>query len=174
METQNQQELKASKEFSVSVEQLFQAWNDPEQLTQWWQPMGYSLNDVTNELKEGGSVRYSFNNNSLIISGKYEEVKANEKLRYTWNWEFPDNAIKNASYLLNIEFRPKEKGSEIHVTQENLQSDETIHPNSEGWDKGLSELEKFLSRGTRSQGIPMPENEEGYRERPEQVKVGGG
>jgi uncharacterized protein YndB with AHSA1/START domain len=174
MKMQNQQPVKASKEFSVSVQEVFQAWNDPEKLKQWWRPMGNNITDVTNELKEGGTVRYTFSDNSLVISGKYEEVKLNEKLRYTWNWEFTDDAVRNAAYRLCIEFVSRENGSEIHVTQENVQSAEAVHPNAEGWDKGLADLEKFLA-GTKGSNAPHTGvTEPGYRERPEQVKVGGG
>jgi uncharacterized protein YndB with AHSA1/START domain len=179
MQINNQQKVEASKEFTVPVERLYEAWNNPEQLKQWWKPLGNHLKEVTNDLKEGGAVKYIFENNSLVISGTYEEVKKNEKLVYSWNWEFPENAIKNASYKLTIQFSGKDNGSAIKVLQETVQSEEMVHPNEEGWDTGLTDLEKFLSgnlsEGVKQQGnVSEADETPSYRERPEQQKVGGG
>lgn len=177
METNKAQKMEASKQFSVPVERLFQAWNDPAQLKQWWKPMGNHLMEVTNDLKVDGTVRYVFNDNTLIISGEYEDVKENEKLTYTWNWNFPADAVKNASYKLNILFSKKDQGSEIRVTQEQIQDEETLHPNEEGWDKGLTDLENFLNsqqHESAQEKSGAASEEPGYQESPEQIKVGGG
>ncbi|GEO11304.1 SRPBCC family protein [Segetibacter aerophilus] len=180
METNNSQKIEVSKQFSVPVEKLYQAWNDPQQLKQWWKPMGKDLKDVTNDLKEGGEVRYTFEDESLVIAGKYEEVKPNERLAYTWDWQFPNDAAKNAAYKLTIEFASKGSGSEIRVTQEDAQSEENLHPNENGWEKGLSDLESFLG-GDQPQGSSGQQeqsnaaaHDEGYQGSPEQEKVGGG
>lgn len=175
MDMQNQQKVEASKQFSVSVERLFQAWNDPEQLKQWWKPMGNQLNQVTNDLKPGGTVSYTFADNTLIISGKYEEVKENEQLVYTWNWDFPGNPVKNANYKLNVRFSASDNGSEIYVVQENNGNEENMHPNDEGWDQGLSDLDAFLtSHQEGSEGLSATTDGSGYQELPDQLKVAGG
>lgn len=178
METNNQQKVEASKQFAVPVEKLYEAWNDPEQLKQWWRPLGNHLKDVTNELKSGGTVRYMFNDDALVISGTYDEVKPNEKLVYSWNWEFPGNAVKNASYKLTILFSGQQSGSQVHVLQETIKSDEMLHPKEDGWEKGLEDLANFLDGNSTDasdkQTQPDTSEEAGYRERPEQQKVGGG
>jgi uncharacterized protein YndB with AHSA1/START domain len=181
MENNNQQKVEASKHFSAPVEKLFEAWNNLEQLKQWWKPMGYTLQEVINDLAVGGTVRYVFEGDKLVIDGKYEEVKENEKLVYTWNWQFPDSPEKNGDYKLVVQFASRENGSELNITQQNLKSDEGIHPNEEGWDKALEELETFLdgnnskldNSGEQQKLHEQPE-EAGYREKPEQQKVGGG
>lgn len=179
METNNKQKVEASKQFSVSVEKLYEAWNNPEQLKQWWKPLGNHLIEVTNDLKVGGTVKYVFNDNALVISGTYDEVRQNEKLVYSWNWEFPENAVKNASYRLTIHFATHENGSQIHVLQETIQSDEMLHPREDGWEKGLADFANLLNKNSLdasgNQAQQTADNEvPGYRERPEQQKVGGG
>jgi uncharacterized protein YndB with AHSA1/START domain len=180
MEINNQQKVEASKQFSVPVEKLYEAWNNPDQLKQWWKPLGNALREVTNDLKPGGTVRYVFDDNTLVISGTYEEVEKNQKLVYSWNWQFPDNAIKNASYKLTVQFSSTDSGSKINVVQETIKSEEIVHPNEDGWNKGLSDLESFLtgkdsSEDSANEGQSGTGQEEpGYRERPEQQKVGGG
>ncbi len=172
--------VEAGKSFSVSIDLLYNAWTNPEQLKQWWKPMGNSLKEVINDVKEGGTVRYLFENDKLIISGKYLEVKEKEKLVYTWSWELPEDAVRKASYKLTVNFINKDNGSEIKVVQENFQDEESMLPHREGWEKGLSDLEHFLSAGNtapenKENEAKTPESETGgYREDPEQVKVGGG
>src|SRR4051812_48756074 len=136
METNKPFKLEVSKRFPVPVEVLFAAWNDPEQLKHWWKPMGNQLKEVTNDLKVGGTIRYIFNENSLIISGNYHEVKENERLVYSWNWDFPEDAVKNAAFKLTVEFSKDGSGSTIHIVQEDSQQHETIQVNEDGWNKG--------------------------------------
>lgn len=170
--------VKTAKSFPVTAEQLYNAWTNPDQLKQWWKPMGNSLKEVINDLKQGGTVRYIFNDNKLVISGEYLEVKENEKLVYTWKWELPHDAVRNAEYKLAVNFVNKGDGSEINVLQENFETEESMLPHQEGWEKGLNDLENFLTSNTSTENIQNQEQNadgesEGYREDPEQVKVGG-
>jgi uncharacterized protein YndB with AHSA1/START domain len=179
MEINKELQVDARKSFSVGVDELYNAWTSPEQLKQWWKPMGNTLQDVTNDLKKGGIVRYVFTDNKLVISGEYLDVKEKEKLEYTWNWELPDDAVRNAPYKLTVSFAATNNGSEIHVLQQNFDDEESMVPHQQGWEKGLAELEQFLSgrntsTGSNTTGTQMPNKESaGYREDPAQVKVGG-
>lgn len=180
MEKDQALKIEASRDFTVTAEQLYKAWNDPEQLKHWWKPMGNSLQEVTNDLRVGGLVKYTFSNNNLVIKGQYEEVQENKKLIYTWNWEFTHDPHKNAEYKLHVHFNNTPNGSSLKVIQENNRQDETLHPNEEGWEKGLSNLEAFLKGNAQMQQPVLneksnetPENS-GYRELPDQQKVAGG
>jgi uncharacterized protein YndB with AHSA1/START domain len=177
METNRPFRLEVSKNFQVPVEVLFAAWNDPEQLKHWWKPMGNQLREVTNDLTVGGTIRYVFTEDSLIISGNYEEVKENERLVYSWNWDFPQDPLKNAAFKLTVDFVKEDNSSTIRIVQEENQQEETLQVNEDGWNKGLAELEAYLQGSVQSGGKEpkgSTAEEAGYRERPEQQKVGGG
>lgn len=180
METNKARKVEVTKQFPVSPQKLYQAWTGPEQLKQWWKPMGNKLVEVINDLKEGGTVSYTCNDDSLTISGKYEEVRENEKLVYSWNWQFKEDVVKNAAYKLTVQFEGKESGSAIYIIQERVLNEVTTSANEEGWDKGLSDLEAFLASSIdngsnhQSKGDEKASVEPGYQEMPEQQKVGGG
>ncbi|WP_018616731.1 SRPBCC family protein [Segetibacter koreensis] len=180
MEINKALKVEARKSYSVSPDELYKAWTDPEQLKQWWKPMGNTLKEVTNDIKVGGRVRYVFEDDKLIISGEYMEVKEKEKLVYSWNWELPEDAVRNAEYKLTVNFASKDYGSEIHILQENFQDDETLLPHQQGWEKGLTDLKEFLEGSNtgsedKKDDAQAPSAESGgYREDPAQVKVGGG
>lgn len=167
METNKTFKLETSKEFSVPANQLYKAWTEPKQLKQWWKPIGNQLIEVDNDIKEGGKVTYKFAEDTLRISGEYLEVKEGENLTYTWNWEFPNDAVKNGAFKLNVRFEDKGNGSKLHVTQENFQDEETLQPHKEGWDKALNDLKNYLEKNKAVENT-------GYREVPEQQKVAGG
>jgi uncharacterized protein YndB with AHSA1/START domain len=168
--------VEVQKDFQVPVEQLYKAWNEPEQLKQWWRPMGNQLDDVTNDLKQGGTVRYVFNKETIVISGQYEEVKPNEKLVYSWDWHLKEDMLRNANYKLTVTFNSTGNGSSIHILQENFENEESMQPHREGWEKGLTDLQSFLGGNANTSGKQPVSTDAtaGYGESPEQQKVGGG
>jgi uncharacterized protein YndB with AHSA1/START domain len=161
---------------------LYGAWTEPEQLKQWWKPIGNQLKEVDNDLKKGGKVAYKFSEDTLRISGEYLEVKEGQSLAYTWNWEFPNDAVKNGAFKLNIRFEDKGNGSRLYVTQENFKDEESLQPHKEGWDKALNDLKNYLEGKSGAANVSSEsknatvnnDGSAGYMETPEQQKVGGG
>jgi uncharacterized protein YndB with AHSA1/START domain len=95
----------------VPAKQLYDAWTEPEQLKQWWKPIGNQLAEVDNNIRKGGRVAYQFAEDTLRISGEYLEVNEGKNLVYTWNWEFPQDVVKNGAFKLNVRFEDKGNGS---------------------------------------------------------------
>jgi uncharacterized protein YndB with AHSA1/START domain len=150
METNTNQVIQISKEFPVSVDELYNAWISPDALKEWWKPMGHQLKDITNELKEGGRIKYVFQDNNgdtvLNIDGNYSEVAERERLEYSWNWQFPKDPVGNSEFMLTIIFSAQGNGSKLDVRQENLKDEEAIRIHKEGWDGALNDLHDYLSR----------------------------
>ena len=187
--------IEIERNFNVDVATLFKAWTEAEHLKQWWHPMGESLTDVKNELREGGAVEYYVGNAGLEITGTYSEVIPNEKLVYSWVWNMSDEGSENG-YSLNVSFSAEGDGSKLRVVQEGFSGPELLKPHQDGWDKGLDDLEAYLSGNAQNAGAGDPQDQTsgsgqpqqdnlksaegmsdrsgGYNEAPEQVKVGGG
>ena len=178
-ENQKTHTIEVSQDFSVPVEELFQAWTEAEHLKQWWHPMGDSLESVTNELQTDGAVEYQFNKNEFRVSGKYKEAEINKKLVYTWNWDFDKDDLLNETYTLSISFESNDGGSSIHVVQEGLESEEAAPADEGAWKTELENLKKYLEKSANSakENLKTDEGQSdrsgGYNEAPEQVKVGG-
>ncbi|MCF0074257.1 SRPBCC domain-containing protein [Dyadobacter sp. CY261] len=191
--------IEIERQFDVDVETLFKAWTEAEQLKQWWHPMGESLTDVKNDLNEGGEVAYYVGEAGLEITGTYKEVVLNEKLVYSWVWNMSDEGSESG-YSLNVSFSAEGEGSKLRVIQEGFSGPEFLKPHQDGWDKGLDDLESYLSGNSKgidagesqnetqdeTSGYEPPQRDNlksaegmsdrsgGYNEAPEQVKVGGG
>lgn len=150
METNNAIQLTLSKDFNVPVARLYQAWITPDDLKQWWRPMGNILQHATTPPKQDGQIEYVFANeqgaHSFTITGVYKEVQEEKKLVYTWNWQIPAATVGDSAFLLTIEFSAAASGSRINVTQENFTDEEAVHPHQDGWEKALTDLQQFLSQ----------------------------
>ena len=147
---QTQQTIHAKKEFTANVNNLYDAWVNPDKLKEWWQPAGNKLVHVLNEVQEGGAIKYEFANESgektIVITGEYKEVKPAEKLVYSWDWHMPDSDnYANNHFELTIEFSSEGAGSLIQVMQANEDVEESIQPTKRGWEDELESLNKFLS-----------------------------
>ena len=150
METTTQR-LEVSKEFNVTASKLYEAWIKEEHLKAWWHPMNNNLQEVENNVSEGGQVKYVFVNaegeHSFTISGKYKEVAAGKRLVYTWNWDVPTDSIGSSTYILAISFIDMDNNrSRIEVIQEDFKEEESVQPHKEGWEKALADLENYLSQ----------------------------
>lgn len=150
MEKTNNIQLKLSKDFPVPVDRLYNAWINPDDLKQWWRPMGNQLQQATTNPAPGAPVEYVFateqGEHSFTITGNYKEVEEGKRLVYTWNWQVPNAAVGESEFLLTIAFSSGEDGSRIDVTQDNFKDEESVRPHHEGWEKALDDLHQFLSK----------------------------
>lgn len=136
-------------DFAVPVDRLYEAWISEDDLKMWWKPSENELEKVVQQVQEGGDIRYEFKGPTgkinLIITGKYKEVKPNEKLVYSWNWDVSAEGIGKSDHELTIEFLKLGDNSKIKVTQDNFKDDESVNPHREGWIKALDALDSFLT-----------------------------
>lgn len=131
--------------FDAEVETLFQAWTQLEHLSQWWHPMGETLNDVKAELKQGGAVTYYIGEAGLEITGIYREVVPNQKLVYTWIWNMNDEGSIEG-YTLHVEFKSIDKAnSKLEVLQEGFSSVDSMASHQEAWVGSMNNLATYLS-----------------------------
>jgi uncharacterized protein YndB with AHSA1/START domain len=169
--------LEISKQFESSKENLYKAWTEPEQLKQWWKPMGKQLIDVKNNISEGGEVVYTFEDNSLTIDGKYEKVVENDLLEYSWNWHLTSEPIEDASYKLSVRFEGDSNHSTLSITQKGFSNREHVQPHNEGWEQGLQQLKEYVEKtGNNVASVKGQQKPPitGYNETEEQLKVAGG
>lgn len=87
--------LEIRRTFEAPREKVFEAWTLPEALTQWWGPEGYATPSAEVDLRPGGRYRLGMkklpDGEIFYLSGAYREVRAPEKLVYTWRWNTPRN-----------------------------------------------------------------------------------
>ncbi len=67
---------------SAPLEQVFDAWTKPEQITQWWDPTGTPLSECTIDLRPGGKFRFVNRDNAHAppFEGAYSVIDRPAKL----------------------------------------------------------------------------------------------
>ena len=78
-------EIRITRVYDASVEAVWDAWTDPEQVAQWWGPRGFTLTTHGKDLRPGGSWTYTMHGpDGVDYPNKtlYHEVEPHAKLVY--------------------------------------------------------------------------------------------
>lgn len=66
----------------ATPDQVFNAWTQPEQVTQWWDPSGTPLASCSIDLKPKGSFRFVTVGHAPPFEGVYEVIDRPNKLEF--------------------------------------------------------------------------------------------
>jgi uncharacterized protein YndB with AHSA1/START domain len=83
-------EFTITREFAAPRELVFRAWTDPEHLTRWYGPRGFTtpLESISADVHPGGTWRATMvadaTGQEFPTGGFYLEVRAPERLMFTW------------------------------------------------------------------------------------------
>jgi uncharacterized protein YndB with AHSA1/START domain len=78
--------LRFERDIQASPAEVFDAWTQPAQLSQWWDPTGEKLAICEMDLRPGGSFRFvSPNHPDRPFTGIYEEIAPPSRLIFEAN-----------------------------------------------------------------------------------------
>ncbi len=125
-------------------EEVFRAWTDPEQLSQWFKPLLGSSGGAEVDLRVGGAYRWTMQAAGWRgrFFGTYLEVDPPERLVFTW--EAKGMGLDVGESLVTVEFHDQGDKTElvlIHERQPNRRV-RTFH--SFGWWDTLRKLDRLL------------------------------
>ena len=136
--------LEVSRVFAAPRERVFRAWTEAAELSRWFGPSpDYKTVVPELDLRVGGKYRLEVHHkegNIHRISGVYREIKAPEKLVFTWIWEAPGAE----DTLVTLDFRDLGGSTEVKVTHVGFTNVETRDRHRQGWAGGLENLSKAL------------------------------
>ena len=134
-------------------ERAFQAWTSPEHIQQWMRPEpGMVVPRVSMDLRVGGKFRIQMKNPDgeyFTAVGEFREVKAPERLVYTWDWEKEGSGsefgeVEGKTSLMTVEFLKRGKQTEFVLTHSRFASVETRDSHARGWGRGVDSFAKFV------------------------------
>ncbi len=132
--------------FETSVEAVYSAWTQPEQLKKWHAPGNMSVSIAEVDLRVGGQFKIGMfdpdDENTATVTGEYVEVKTNKRLVYTWGWEGPDRYDS----LVTVDFVKKGNGTEIILQHEKLASEEACNKHEHGWTRCIDKLNMLFRK----------------------------
>jgi uncharacterized protein YndB with AHSA1/START domain len=126
-------------------ERIYKAFLDPDAMSKWLPPNGFTGKVHQMDAKVGGSWRMSFTNfgtgGSHSFGGKYLELVPGERLRYTSVFDDPN---LKGEMVTTIVLRGTPFGTEMNATQEGIPSVIPTEMCYLGWQESLVLLAKLV------------------------------
>jgi uncharacterized protein YndB with AHSA1/START domain len=122
-------------------ERVYRAFLDPNAMSKWLPPYGYTCKVDHLDARVGGTYRMSFTNfgtgNGHAFGGKYLELVQGERIRYTDRFDDPNLP---GEMLTTVTLKPVSCGTELSVVQEGLPEVIPVEMCYLGWQESLAQL----------------------------------
>lgn len=125
----------------AAPEKVYKAFVDPDGLTKWMPPYGFTAKVHSMDVRVGGGFRMTFTNftngKSESFGGKYIEVKPGERLKYTDRFDNPDLP---GEMTVTVDFKKVLCGTELTISQEGIPAVIPAEFCYLGWQECLAQL----------------------------------
>ena len=122
-------------------EKVYRAFLEPEAMSKWIPPYGFTCQVHHMDARVGGTFRMSFNNfssgNGHSFGGEYLELVPNELIRYTDKFDDPN--LPGVLQVL-VTLKPVLCGTEINIVQEGIPEAIPLEMCYLGWQESLAQL----------------------------------
>jgi len=127
------------------AERVYRAFLDPDAMSKWLPPHGFTGKVHEMDARVGGGYRMSFTNfgtgHSHSFGGTYLELVPNEKLRY--NDRF-DNPGLPGEMEVTVTLKPVMCGTELHIVQQGIPDAIPVEFCYLGWQESLNLLAQLV------------------------------
>ena len=149
-------QLVIERTLTASPERVFDAFTNPEQLTQWWWPRGFICPAAEVDLRVGGTYRLAMewpnfvpteNQFSHYMGGEYYEIERPHRLVMSGRAVNEEQGELFAT-LIEVTFEAHNGGTALTVRQsyfEPLPPPEAMAGAEQGWAEQLDKLEQLLA-----------------------------
>lgn len=125
---------------------VFRAWTEPERLTRWWGPQGFTIPHCRMDVREGGSWRTCMRSpegKDHWVQGRYEEIDPPSRLAFSWAWEGDDG---EPGHETSVVISLREQGGKTMMTmrQRVFESIKSRDSHQWGWNSTFDKLAAYL------------------------------
>jgi len=140
-----QASLRLERTFAAPREKVFRAWTDPKAFVRWFSPSDQHDTRIPElDAKPGGRYRIEVKSPEGQLyrgAGTYREVRAPERLVFTWKWE---HEPLESETLVTVEFLESGSGTRLILTHGSFTTVTSRQEHEHGWTAVLDNLQKFL------------------------------
>jgi uncharacterized protein YndB with AHSA1/START domain len=130
---------------AAKPEKIYRAFLDPDAMSKWLPPNGFTCKVHHMQAKVGGTYKMSFTNftteKSMSFGGEYRELVENERLRYTDNFDDPSLP---GEIQVTVVLKKVSLGTDITIVQEGVPSVIPLEACYVGWQQSLNNLAKLV------------------------------
>jgi uncharacterized protein YndB with AHSA1/START domain len=127
------------------AERVYRAFLEPEAMSKWLPPHGFTAKVHHMDAKVGGTYRMSFTNFSTghghSFGGRYLELVPHERIRYADQFEDPN---LKGDMQVTIGLKKVSVGTEVNIVQEGLPEVIPVEACYLGWQESLNQLAKLV------------------------------
>jgi len=140
---------------NATPELAFEAWTSAEHIPQWMRPEpGMVVPLASMDLRVGGKFRIQMkmpDGEFFTAVGIFKEVKAPERLVYTWDWEKDGSGAEfgeaeGKPSLITVEFLKRGERTEMVLTHSRFATVESRDSHARGWDKIAESFAMFVEK----------------------------
>jgi uncharacterized protein YndB with AHSA1/START domain len=140
---------------NATPERAFEAWTSAEHIQQWMRPEpGMVVPLASMDLRVGGKFRIQMkkpDGEFFTAVGVFQEVKAPERLVYTWDWEKDGSGaefgeVEGKPSLITVEFLRRGERTEFVLTHGRFATVESRDSHAGGWGRIADSLAKFVEK----------------------------
>jgi len=138
------EKLEITRVYKASLDKMWRAWTDPEELKQWHAPEEMTTPDVTVELEVGGAYHIAMKGKegTHTMRGVLKEIDEPHKLVFSWHWE----GSPGPETLVTVEFRRVDDDTtEVALKHELFQEAKERDAHTQGWEGVFNKLETYLA-----------------------------
>jgi uncharacterized protein YndB with AHSA1/START domain len=129
----------------ASPEKVYRAFTEAAAMASWLPPYGFTCTVHEMKAEKGGGYKMSFQNfstgNSHSFGGKYLELKPNEFLKYTDQFDDPNLP---GEMITTVSLKKTIAGTELKITQEGIPAAIPAEMCYLGWQESLEKLAKLV------------------------------
>jgi len=139
-------ELHLEKTLPATPDRVFATFVEPEQLRQWWGPLGFTIPSVQFDAVPGTDYRIAMqppDGEIFHLRGVVRAVEVPSRLAFTFIWEPPDPDDQET--LVSLAFEPVDTHTRLVLDQGPFKTAERYELHRDGWSQTLDRLEAFLA-----------------------------
>ena len=129
----------------ATPEKIYKAFLDPDAMTKWLPPNGFTAKVHQMDAKVGGTYKMSFTNFTTgkghSFGGTYVELAPHERIRYTDKFDDPN---LSGEMQTTITLKKVSCGAELNIVQEGVPAVISAEACYLGWQESLAQLAKLV------------------------------
>ena len=130
---------------ATTPEKLYRAFLEPDAVAKWLPPNGFACTVHHLEARVGGTHKMSFRNfttgNGHSFGGRFLELVANERLRYTDSFDDPNLP---GEMTVTVDLKNVPVGTELTIVQDGVPDGIPVEACYIGWQQSLENLAKLV------------------------------
>jgi uncharacterized protein YndB with AHSA1/START domain/predicted enzyme related to lactoylglutathione lyase len=150
--------LVVRRTYKASRERVFDALTKPDVIRRWMGPPEVEVRDVQFEAREGAKYRIEMSNadgERYVVGGMIRELRAPERVSYTWQWEDDDGRPEGDQTLVTVDLCERGVDTELVLTHERFTDPESRARHNSGWSGSLDKLGEALQNTARSGAVKI-------------------